>query len=170
MRRSEKFDIESLIRDDYKIFVDTCSFMHPKAEYYFFKILAPLLIQYNSKIIIPKRVAEEVIKHQNSTIEKTKILANAAYKISKEYQSHGILEILGEENDPFADCVFLYVFLRYITKYNLALITQDVNLALDILSLSDLKSVNQKKLIAAVKLHKYRDGEIIPWSLNKSHE
>lgn len=167
MKRSGKFDIESLIRDDYKIFVDTCSFMHPKAEHYFFKILAPLLIQYNSKIIIPKRVAEEVIKHQTSTIEKTKNLANAAYKISKEYQSHGILEILGEENDPFADCVFLYVFLRYITKYNLALITQDVNLALDILSLSDLKSVNQKKLITAVKLHKYRDGEIIAWRKSK---
>ena len=130
-----------------KIFIDTCSLLSEYADS-FWKHLIPVLTNEKANIIVPLRVYEEVEKYAND-VELCKRKApdnpnlNQAAKHAKEkiikYQAEGIVRVLGDKNDNFADNVFLTVFTQYRMKYNLILITQDKNLAADILRISDLR-------------------------------
>ena len=48
---------------EWKIFIDTCSILHPAINK-FWKNIIPLLEFYKNKIIIPFRVIEELKKHE----------------------------------------------------------------------------------------------------------
>lgn len=129
------------IQNDWKIFVDTCSFLHEQADI-FFPFLIQCLMDYNGKIFIPMRVIEELDKKlEDKRDKKLAVKANKALNYIKYMQSKNIVDIRGEETDNFADNVFQVVFTKFRMKYNLLLITQDVNLAKDINKLNDNKSV-----------------------------
>lgn len=67
----------------------------------------------------------------------------------------GIIEVFGDKNDNFADNVFQTVFTQFRLKYNLMLITQDHNLASDILTIGKSKAVNTKNRILVEKINNY---------------
>ena len=148
---------------NYKIFIDTCSLLDIYADKFWQNIL-PLLQRERKSIIIPYRVYEEVDKYASDPqlcVQKKpsgQDLNSRALKAKKAIvtlQNAGIVEIFGNKNDNFADNVFQTVFTQFRLKYNLLLITQDNDLAIDILNISKSKSVNSKNQILVKKINKY---------------
>ncbi len=70
----DRDEFERLVKNDYKIFVDTSSLMQEDSEIVFFKIIAPILYQYQKKIIIPKSVFNEISKHNFERHKNIKLL------------------------------------------------------------------------------------------------
>lgn len=146
--------LEDFVMSDYKIFIDTCSFLHCGTEKLFYHII-PLLVKYKKKMILPQRCYEEIKKHSQDTSNAQRLQsAVIALKAIPEFVKMGVLEIRGEPTDNFADNVFLTVFTKFRMTHKLLLITQDNNLAKDILSLNGTKSANGKN-IAVRQINQY---------------
>ncbi len=131
---------------NHKVFIDTCSLLHFAADK-FWTHAAPLLEQSGNKIIIPTRVIDELRKHSDN--ENDPELAKKATltleNISKLLQAQ-LVELRGEETDNFADNVFFVVFAKHRLTQRLLLITQDANLARDILDLNNSKSTRANRV------------------------
>lgn len=126
---------------NWKIFMDTCSILHFAADKFWMNIL-PLLHQYKNKIIIPLRSIEELQKHKanNGRPELAENAKNCLIVLNKLFNA-GFVEIRGEQSDNFADNVFQVVFTKFRMTHKLLLITQDNDLAKDIIALNSNKSV-----------------------------
>lgn len=167
-REKKIYDRENLEKyvKNYKIFIDTCSLLHPEVNKFWNNII-PILHLYNIKIIIPKRSIDELEKHsnnkQNSDLSKS---ANNCKMVLSKLISAGYVEIRGEETDNFADNVFQVVFTKFRMTHNLLLITQDNNLAKDILALNDSKSVKGKSVVVK-KINKQGYLSSFSWNENK---
>lgn len=140
------------IVNNYKIFIDTSSLLHDHADKIFSIFLLRMLIDENkfsnnSIVIIPKKVVEELQKHVTSSDKELSRKANIALNIINKYLNYEIASIHGDKNDSFADNLFLSVFTKFRIKYNLCLITQDIDLSNDILSLNQSSSVKHIKKI-----------------------
>ncbi len=135
-----KAALEKYVRG-YKIFIDTCSLLHDKADR-FWDNVRPMLKQYQGKIIVPLRVWEEIEKHADNAA-KPELAERAAHCLEtlRGLREEGCIELRGEATDNFADNVFQVVFTKFRVKYNLLLITQDKALAKDILAINDSRSV-----------------------------
>lgn len=136
----EKEELESYTRS-WKIFIDTCSLLHPSADKFWLNII-PLLHQNQNKIIVLWRSLEELENHSNNN-EKRDLASNAknCLKIVKQLINAGVIELRGESTDNFADNVFQVVFTKFRINNKLLLITQDNDLAKDIIALNNNKSV-----------------------------
>lgn len=162
-QRSKNFLID--IVKNYKIFIDTCSLLSEPAES-FWEHIIPILIDEKKDIVVPFRVYEEVEKFATD-VEYCKRKAsdnpglNQAAKRAKEriikLQAEGLVRVMGDKNDNFADNVFQTVFTQYRMKYNLILITQDKKLTADILRISESESVrvSTKTLVRRINKHGY---------------
>jgi len=159
--RAKRF-LETAVKE-FKIFIDTCSLLHEKADVFWADIL-PILEREKKYVIIPYRVYEEVDKYAgnpalcaknnpadaglNSRAVKAR---NAIAKLSQA----GLVRVRGEETDNFADNVFLTVFTKFRMQHSLMLVTQDHELAGDIMNLPKAQSVNTKTRIMVRRLNKY---------------
>ena len=131
----------SMYTNDYKIFMDTCSILYFSSDKFWMNII-PLLREHNNKIIIPLRAIEELEKHSTNKINnELAVKSKSSLKILQQLQSAELIEIKGEKTDNFADNVFQVVFTKFRMTHKLLLITQDKNLASDILSLNKGKAV-----------------------------
>jgi len=137
------FAIDSLFKN-YKIFIDTSAFMHAGAQDVFIKTFPRYLSNYNTKIIVPVRVINELERYQ-SNHDKSDIAKKALLSIIREYQKVNLIDIKGESGDSFSDNLFQTVFTKFRIQHNLCLITQDKNLAIDICNLKKSKSVKTNK-------------------------
>jgi len=140
--------LEHLVRSS-KVFIDTCTLMHGSAEEFFYTKLQPLLIQYKKKVIVPQKVIDEIERLRKDKGINSNKQAEKGINILRAYIYKKLLDIRGERNDPFADNLFQYVFIKFRTKYNLVLLTQDRRLAQDILKLGMAKSIQSNKSIKA---------------------
>jgi rRNA-processing protein FCF1 len=136
---------------------------------FFLKELLNTLKDLNQKVHVPLEVLQELEKHasdnspadikryaskQEISLQESKkrlnfLLAQArnAQKIIQHYQESELIELYGGKNYPFTDNVFLTIFLRYLTKFNMCLITQDRSLARDVEKLKKFEAISfQKKL------------------------
>lgn len=147
--------MEQYVKDDYKIFIDTCSLLENSADIFWQNII-PYLNQYHSKIIIPLRCIDELQKHQKNTSnpDLSKRALNSL-KIVKQLLTAGYVEVRGENTDNFADNVFAFVFTKFRMTEKLLLITQDRDLSEDILKLNDSKAVNHANPIHVRKINQY---------------
>ena len=139
------------ITADFKIFIDTCSLLCNDFEE-FWKNIQPFLKKYNNKIYSLGVVCRELQKHQNNP--KLSRATNFAIKTINEGKQNGLIEIRDNINDgDFADQIFLSLFTYHFTKHNLALITQDIKLANDVITaLKAFKSVASRKRTLAYKI------------------
>ena len=145
--------IEHYLKDG-KVFMDTCSFMDEHANDFVCHAV-PILDKYNQKVFVPKKCVDEMIHHSHDKENEKKAKAAVnAIEILGKLQQRGFLDIRGEENDNFADNVFLTQFTKYRIKYSLVLITQDRKLGRDILALNNSESVNGKR-IRVLRINKY---------------
>lgn len=160
-KRSNDYLVE--LAKNYKIFIDTCSLLSEFAES-FWEHITPILKEAKTDIIVPLRVYQEVDKFasdpqlclkkdpENQNLNR---LAKTAKGRIIKLQSEGLIRVLGDESDNFADNVFQTVFTQYRMKYNLVLITQDKNLCNDIMRISESKAVTVSTKIAVRRINKY---------------
>ncbi len=140
-------EFEKLVKNDYKIFVDTSSLMQKNSKIVFFKIIAPLLYKYKKRLIIPKSVLNEISKHNYNNHKNINIANHILNKLAKS-QLYGINSTFNEE---FADNAITAQFHSLRLKYNLCLITNDnsykkgSNLSQDILDLKKSRSTENIK-------------------------
>ena len=149
-----KEKLESYVKD-YKIFIDTCSLLRPEIETFWGNIV-PYLHRYSKKVIITTKVLEELKKHSGNMSDAN--LASAAKKQLDNLHSlysAGFVEFRGENTDNFADNVFIVVFTKFRMQHNLLLITQDNNLAGDIMQLNGSRSVKSSRVVEAKRINKY---------------
>ena len=144
-----------------KIFIDTCSLLSDQADM-FWRNITPILQREHKAIIVPFRVYEEVKKFSDNPmlcVQKGNPELNQRAKATLNniaaLQRAGIIEVFGDKNDNFADNVFQTVFTQFRLKYNLMLITQDRNLASDILAIGKSKAVNTENRILVERINKY---------------
>jgi len=139
---------------DWKIFIDTCSLLSDNINKLMLNLI-PLLQENNNKLFVPLRCVQELEKFipDKSNItrsKKAKYIHDILLKLYKE----GIVDIRGEKTDNFADNVFQTVFTKFRMQYKLLLITQDNNLASDIINLNKIKAVRANQ-VTALRLNKY---------------
>lgn len=165
--------LESSIKN-FKIFIDTCSLLCEQADI-FWSHSVPLLQREGKSIVVPLRVYEEVKKFaENSALcaQKGDITLNqrakAALNNIAKLQKAGVIAVFGDKHDNFADNVFQTVFTQFRLKYNLMLITQDHNLASDILAIGKSKSVNTTNRILVERINKYGYLSIFHFDEQKS--
>lgn len=143
-QNSREIYAKSVLEDyakNWKIFMDTCSILHFAADKFWMNII-PLLRQYQNKIIIPLRSIEELQKHESNTRDSELAKhAKNCLRLLKKLINAGFVEIRGEQSDNFADNVFQVVFTKFRMTHKLLLITQDNDLAKDIIALNSNKSV-----------------------------
>lgn len=128
-------DLLNVISQNYKIFVDLSSLMSPGITT-FFAAISPKLVASNSYIIIQLRVIEQIQKRMLSSNYEESQQAQVALSLLSEAQNRGIVQIRGEASDSNIYSTFISVFAKYKTSYRLFLITQDVRLARDVLSMN----------------------------------
>lgn len=125
---------------EYKIFIDTCSWMHDKIELFIEHIIPPLQ-KHQQKIYLARSVYEEVAKHLNDTTNSKRhaAAASAARAINRLVELDLIIRI-GSDSDTFTDNILLSVFNKYRLSHKLALVTQDRALGADIQNLNAIQS------------------------------
>jgi serine/threonine protein kinase/rRNA-processing protein FCF1 len=138
--------LEKTIAGGFKVFIDTCSLLEPQAPL-FWKHSIPLLKQYQTKVIIPLRVLDEIKKHKSTPDTNLAHAAVAAEEQIDRLYKDRLVDIRGEASDKFADNVFLTIFTKFRQEHNMLLITQDRDLALDINRLNEISSVRGKKVM-----------------------
>ena len=107
-------DLETLVKNT-KIFVDTCAFMHEKADTFFLKKLQPVLLSQKRQIIVPRKVVQEIEKLAGRS--GAKVSARRGKGIIEHYMRNGVLDVRGEAGDPFPDNLFQYVFTKFHTRF-----------------------------------------------------
>ena len=151
-----------------RVFVDTCSFMENASATFMWNYLVPTLRNYGvHPLIVAKAVVDELNRLATQRSDSKARHAQTAMQIV-----HGLIdaddaEVKGEDDDTFPDNLFQDVFIRLRLKYRLILITQDLSLAKDILSLNSSNSVNRIHGIDAFRIG-YR-GDPMRWTLDSSH-
>lgn len=150
-----------------KIFLDTCSILHFAADKFWMNII-PLLRQYQNKVIIPLRSIEELQKHEANT-GKPELAENAknCLKLLNQLINAGFVEIRGEQGDNFADNVFQVVFTKFRMTHKLLLITQDNDLAKDIIALNGNKSVKANP-VHVKRINQYGFLSNFTWNAEKT--
>lgn len=126
---------------NHKVFIDTCSLLHMASDQ-FWSHAVPVLQQTGNKIIVPTRAIDELRKH-SSQEHKPELARKAQETIQllEKLLKSSLIELRGEQTDNFVDNVFQVVFTKFRMTHKLLLITQDVDLAKDILNLNNIKSV-----------------------------
>lgn len=153
---------------NYKVFIDTCSILHFASDQFWMNVV-PIVKKTGNKIIVPLRVMDEVKKHTNN-VDKPELRQKAEKELENlnRLLSDGILELRGEERDKFADNVFYVVFNHFRLDHKLLLITQDNNLASDILNINNMKSIKGNPVYAK-RINKYGFLSNFDFNQNQNH-
>jgi len=152
--------IDELVKE-FLIFVDTSTLMHSHAKRLLLKKLSGALLNHRRKLIIPWTVVAELERHIQRDDRRKKPLASKALTILHFLRYQDLVEFRREKGDPIPDNLFLYIFTRLQTKHNLALLTQDDHLAMDILNITTSRSVKSNKRILALRTD--NNGNLSQW-------
>lgn len=160
--------LESLVKKNDRIFIDTCSVLND-AFVPFMAHIIPLLKKESKNLIVPLRVVDELKKisddqSRGDALRKKALLGLDAVTGVK---SRELFQVMGEDEDNFADNVFLTVFTKFRLQYKMLLVTQDNGLADDISNLNNLKS-NRGKPIVVQQINQY--GNLSPVGTNNTHQ
>lgn len=161
-------DLKTLV-NSHIVFADTCSWLLPEAEEFFSSQLPTALKETSRKLRISGKVLEEIEKHKLSEDDELSEQSNRVHQLLTQYNEEKIIEVYQDPDDPFQDQAILAMFMKYRTKYPLAMITQDRKFALDIENLNNQGSVQSSKTILVFYIDKY--GELLRWDYGvKVHE
>lgn len=148
--------------NDTYIFLDTCSLLvscwditrdndvayNAEKDCRFWQVEISTLAHAGS-IILTKRNYDELVNLSNVNNDPsrpmlgkraTQVLARIAPLLGS-----GIISIVGDPNDPFADAILLSVALKFRTQKNMLFLTQDRALATDLIAISNFQSVRPRK-------------------------
>lgn len=125
-----------MIAENYKIFIDDTFLLNEKSIV-FFETIANELIDNENMIIVPLRVVEYLQKQILSSNEEEACNSKRVIKLLAKGMENNLVEIRGEKNDSNKYSTFISVFAKHKTKNRLCLLTQNNELANDILSLNE---------------------------------
>lgn len=145
----------------HRIFIDTSSLMEQQADRFFQRWIESRARQPHIKILVPLSVAYEIQKHLDGANDDKRRKAEQAANLLKTYLGQGLVELFDDPDRQIADNVFLTLFQRFCLQCDLTLVTQDGNLAQDILDIRKRRSVRIRKRISVVRIA--RDGSAHPW-------
>lgn len=171
-----------------KIFIDTSSFMlgwkslhaykymkrteldesltRSLQEEFFINILKKTMKNIDKKVSIPIEVIHEIEKAEKSINDKKRSFKGRnALKILNSYKADDMLDVFQGENYPFTDNIFITIMFRFMTKYNICLITQDRALSRDVVKIKQFESIKTYKKIDAYLIG-FKNNE---FTLNKKN-
>ena len=140
--------------------IDTCSLLEYPGSGLFLRYELPRLINSGEKVIVPLAVAAELdrLSKQDSRPELAERAGKALLAVAKLRES-GVISIYGDDNDgTFADNVFQKVIAMLGRRYQITVITQEKNLAQDLLAMGHMASIRRRK-ICVKKIS--REGKLI---------
>jgi len=158
-----KMYLETVVKKNDRILIDTCSLLVDEAESFLANI-APVLQQEKKIIIVPYRVFQEVESFASDQAYCVKKYPNSpklytsavkAKRIITNMHKSGLVEVFGSDSDNFADNVFLTICTQYVIKYNIAIITQDKNLSHDIINIGKSQFAKTKNKLTVVRINKF---------------
>lgn len=158
----------STLAKRHKVFVDTCSWMHQSSAVLFSDEAKQALKDKNATVIVPASVLKELNYLQEKEERDVRERAQRAALLLKTWIAARVIDVRGEDSDPFADHLFLNIFSRFRTKYSLVLITQDEQLARDVSGLNDQQSVQSRHSVNVLRLTK--NGRIGAWRFGETPE
>lgn len=151
---------------DTRVFIDTCSLMHPQAEAFIRQHLAPILKQHGLRLLVLGPVGEELNRLAGDADPKRAAQAQQGRGLVRRLVKEGLAELRGKEGMGFADNVFQQTFTQHRLQHRLVLITQDRGLATDILLLNQAGSVRGIRGIAAAGIDG-RSAQPRAWTLRE---
>jgi len=158
--------LEESIKKYDRIFIDTCSLVGNHVNQ-FFDFVQPLLLKHDKKIIVPERILNELygISKSKKNNEKVKEKAIKVIEFLTKPETQKMLAFFGCKDDNLndGDEVFVNVFGKFITKYNMALITCDKKLIGRIMKIK--KNTANSKDFATFIINRfgYIDNKNIPF-------
>lgn len=167
MYQNTQYDLlEKCLKERYHVIIDTSSILRrPHAFERFFKECRPLLEKYDSKLLVPYAVVAELgnMICSKSKDDVTLKRAETGVELIKKEVKNGTIEVIGErddvwkkkngENGYFADAGFLVLMLQWRNNSESALlITQDHQMALDVMKITSVPSVKSDAVIMVKKL------------------
>jgi len=138
-------DIQS-IASDYKIFIDTCTLMHPKARTFFNKTITPHL--NNNKLFVHESILYQLKGLQKSKVSTTKLAAESGFQLFNDLEKEGYAQRFKTgKNDRAADNIFVFIFTQKRLQHKLCLIMGgDNGLCKEIIKLNRSESSEFDKL------------------------
>lgn len=149
LNNGEVFNEKGLITiaKHYKVFVNADTLGHTKAEEFFDKFTL-LLKEFNNKIIVPLRVIKLMQDNILSFNSDVYIPAKRGLNLLAKLQAKGVIDIRGEASDNAVNNLIQSVFAKHRTTYRLLLLTQNEELAEDILTLNNSKTIKGYPIVA----------------------
>ena len=133
------------------ILIDCCSLLVSGSEKLLSQLI-PYLIKYKRKLIIPVIVMSEIEKVGKKDQSLSDTISGVKFMLTDMVKRNLIMFVKSEEDSYFADPVFLSHFHQLRLKTNILLITQDMDLSYDVLSINNTRSVKSKYRIAVCKV------------------
>ncbi|WP_297632360.1 hypothetical protein [uncultured Clostridium sp.] len=141
---NELIDLDEITKG-YKIFTNIDSLRHEKA-FEFFSKLSESLVKNNNKLLIPLKGIRIMEDNSDSLDLEEGLEWKKGIDILKNIQENGVLDVRGEETDGHLNNLIQYVFAKHRISNNLLLLTQNENLAYDILELNKSRTVRGNKI------------------------
>lgn len=147
------------ILSTYKVYIDTCSLMRESNGFFEFDLI-PLLLKNNKKIYMVENVRNELNKQL--TIPSKSASARYGLNNLQLLEDNELLVIEGSHLSMHADGAMIPVLFEARRWSDVCLITEDKNLALDVLA--NLKNIHSTDFYHDIQAIKIRDGR--PWIWN----
>lgn len=132
------------------IYIDTCSLMQYAVLDKILTEARPILLEKNKKIIVPKSVYLELLKHQICNDANRQQLAEQAWGLVKKYNDVFVLEDTEaskkEIYQAFADADLISKMTVNKTHFSQLLITNDKKLSMDAININTMKSCRGKRV------------------------
>lgn len=145
--------------------LDTSALMHPHAERFVRNLMSAESQAPGVKIVAPMAVVLELGKLKSSRISQTRSKALRADSVLSALRKERIVFVHGEPDEGgFADPVLQAAAIQLAQKYPVSVVTQDRDLAHDILQLVNRRSVNTAHAVTAFRIAD--NGECQKWALD----
>jgi hypothetical protein len=148
---ARRINLNQLLAEDYELYIDTSSLMSPDMPAWLGTVLRPSLHKYNAKLFTITEVQKEL--HRKSPLKNKRQLVVAANRSLEFLNAARLLEVKTcSTGTAFADLNFIHLFTVRRLHTNICLITQDRDLAVDVIHLNRTRAVHSNFKVVAVKI------------------
>lgn len=138
--------------EQYTVLVDTCSLLHYQFSAWMEHML-PILRRTGKQLVIPGSILREMGHLADKKPELAQPVRTATGWLNRLHRE-GLLAVYGGNSETFGDHQLLTAATQFHTKNRLLVVTQDKDLATDLMGLNQLNSVQGKKVLV-LRINKY---------------
>lgn len=149
------------ILSKYKVYIDTCSLCEKSNGFFEFELI-PLLKKNLKKIYVISNVKQELTKLSNIPAKANTAL-NGFNNLAL-LEANNLIELEDTKNSMHADGAFIDILYLERRKRDVCLITEDKDLALDVIN--NIKLLNSAKSNHDMKAIKINSGNPVIWTFD----